>query len=209
MSGGLRSISDQTQHHHITLCLRFPGCEFDDGYCSVDCSRTDAHGRTVSCDGCIQLRNDDVRSGYHLITSSKKAKIEQIISQKTPFAYIPDGVLLTLVLDRRVRPLRPLQEDVPIMDDATWEVIEHCWTHEGSDRPTAREVATRLLAINQTVGGTSLQTPPVTPPMRFTRPKPLDLVEAGENRRMEALLHAHLGVSPMVFTHMRRVLIVL
>lgn len=111
-------------------------------------------------------------------------------------------MLLSLVVDRRVRPPRPPQEDAHIMDDATWNIIKHCWTHEGSDRPAAREVAMKLQEINSLrsspvvlvsgqaddlvvntnlqVGGSSLQTPPVTPPARFTRPKPLDLSAGGE-----------------------------
>jgi hypothetical protein len=56
-------------------------------------------------------------------------------------------MLFTVVVDRRSRPSRPSQEDVPFLDDVAWALVEHCWDHEGSKRPSARQVASRLQAI--------------------------------------------------------------
>lgn len=85
--------------------------------------------------------------GYRVTVQSKLINNLQIISQKTPFAHTPDVMLLTLVADRRLRPSRPSKEDVPILNDAAWALVDHCWTHEGSERPPAREVASRLRTI--------------------------------------------------------------
>lgn len=35
------------------------------------------------------------------------------------------------------RPRRPLPHVAPQLTDDIWRIMEHCWTHEAKDRPTA------------------------------------------------------------------------
>jgi hypothetical protein len=53
-------------------------------------------------------------------------------------------MLLTLVVDRRLRPPRPATGEAPSVDDATWLFVEQSWVHNAHARPSALQLATSL-----------------------------------------------------------------
>jgi hypothetical protein len=53
-------------------------------------------------------------------------------------------MLLTLVVDRRLRPPRPTIDEAPSVDDATWLFVEQSWVHNANARPSALQLATSL-----------------------------------------------------------------
>jgi len=61
------------------------------------------------------------------------------MAMKTPLGHIPETHFVELVVDRNVRPERPLKEDVQCkgLSDDLWRIAERCWVKEPNDRPSA------------------------------------------------------------------------
>lgn len=56
-----------------------------------------------------------------------------------PFGYLHNTALAHRVLNKKELPHRP-----ECMDDATWDMVEKCWTHEASQRPAFAAIQRRL-----------------------------------------------------------------
>jgi serine/threonine protein kinase len=68
----------------------------------------------------------------------------EVFTGKAPFAHTPDTLLLNLVVDRKLRPPRPSEDEAPSLDNATWTFVGACWVDEQSARPSATQIEAAL-----------------------------------------------------------------
>lgn len=59
-----------------------------------------------------------------------------------PFSHLQGAALGYGVITKKERPRRPER-----MDGPTWEMVEKCWTHDASQRPTFATIQTQLRRI--------------------------------------------------------------
>jgi serine/threonine protein kinase len=71
----------------------------------------------------------------------------EVFTGRAPFAHTPDALLLTLVVDRKLRPPRPPIEDAPVLDNASWTFVDTCWADEASARPSASRIEAALKGL--------------------------------------------------------------
>ena len=65
--------------------------------------------------------------------------IYEVLSGQAPFAAYKDPEVVFMVLGGE-RPERPKEDAGELFRDKIWEVVEHCWKQQPSDRPTANRV---------------------------------------------------------------------
>lgn len=63
-----------------------------------------------------------------------------MFTRKPPFSHIRNDAAVIFEAVEGRRPRRPLPHVSPQLTDGVWRVMEHCWTHEAKDRPTAYAV---------------------------------------------------------------------
>jgi hypothetical protein len=75
----------------------------------------------------------------------------QIFAGTPPFAHTPDSVLVSVVVDRGIRP-RPTKSSIQNgLDDDYWKIVEDCWAQDPNDRPIITHVVQRLSGMRTRV----------------------------------------------------------
>ena len=69
--------------------------------------------------------------------------VYEVLGGQTPFAPAKAIVVIWKVLEGH-RPERPQREEGRLFTDAIWKVLELCWKHEPSDRPSAKSILQHL-----------------------------------------------------------------
>jgi len=69
--------------------------------------------------------------------------VYEVLTGKSPFAPRRDPEVVYIVLDGE-RPRRPEGDEGKLFTDGIWEVLERCWKHKPSDRPSAKTVLRSL-----------------------------------------------------------------
>ncbi|KIM73019.1 hypothetical protein PILCRDRAFT_81455, partial [Piloderma croceum F 1598] len=70
--------------------------------------------------------------------------VYEIFANEIPLGHIDPADFLPLVVERNVRPERPVDEDAPQLSDITWELAKKCWAKDPKRRPTATAVCDTL-----------------------------------------------------------------
>ena len=65
--------------------------------------------------------------------------VYEVLSGQTPFAPTRGPVVVWRVLEGK-RPARPQGDEGKQFTDVIWSVLERCWKHQPSDRPSAKTV---------------------------------------------------------------------
>ena len=65
--------------------------------------------------------------------------IYEVLSGQVPFATDTSLAVIQMILEGS-RPGRPQGEEGIAFTDAVWELLELCWKHQPSDRPSAQAV---------------------------------------------------------------------
>ena len=78
--------------------------------------------------------------------------IYEVLSGQVPFALVQRQAPAAMKVIDGERPERPRGEEGKLITDAIWEVLEHCWKDQPSDRPTVE-------AVLQSLGGVPSRTP--------------------------------------------------
>ncbi|KAF7973138.1 hypothetical protein HWV62_16188 [Athelia sp. TMB] len=78
-------------------------------------------------------------------------RIALILTDDMPLADVPDAYFVELIVTKQFRPPRP---DADYgrrgLSDETWSLVEHCWAHDASLRPLAKELCSALEQIAHT-----------------------------------------------------------
>ncbi|TFK33028.1 hypothetical protein BDQ12DRAFT_658509 [Crucibulum laeve] len=61
----------------------------------------------------------------------------EILSGRIPYHYLSNDVHVVIELNKGIKPRRPTH---PFVDDAQWNLIQHCWADRADDRPHADDV---------------------------------------------------------------------
>ena len=75
----------------------------------------------------------------------------QVFVGVPPFANTPDGLLMSVIVDRGLRPPRPKEEGVRKLGlgNRMWALLEACWSTEPNHRPSVRTISTHVEACRQ------------------------------------------------------------
>ena len=65
--------------------------------------------------------------------------VYEVLSGRRPFTSSKDHKFILMVLDGK-RPERPEGKEGRLFTDAIWKMLELCWKHQPSDRPSAKTV---------------------------------------------------------------------
>jgi hypothetical protein len=73
----------------------------------------------------------------------------QLFTRDAPFHDLSENQALIEIMVHKKRPSRPTDGSAfgTLMTDALWGMIELCWAHDASVRPTAADVVSQLAAM--------------------------------------------------------------
>ncbi|KAJ7185721.1 kinase-like domain-containing protein, partial [Mycena filopes] len=73
----------------------------------------------------------------------------ELYTEKPPFSDISNDAAVMLRIVAKERPARPCNTDGQnLMSDAMWDIIQQCWSHNPSARPSMASVVERMLEVN-------------------------------------------------------------
>lgn len=112
----------------------------------------------------------------------------QLVGHKRPFWEEPDDLQAMLTAMRGERPKIGSYPDIQLLSDSNtfWQLLDDCWTHDESKRPTIDTVVMRMRAISENQLGR--RNPPVVPapqPRRQTEGSQGELVDGRLNHGTE------------------------
>ena len=91
--------------------------------------------------------------------------IYEVLSGQVPFAQYRNRLGAATKVLGGGRPERPQGVEGRWFTDDVWRILEHCWRHEPSDRPSVRDVLLHWESLEKVSGSWTLP-----PPMEGSQP---------------------------------------